>query len=1335
MAKALTFLFGLSRRPRPVSWLALTALAAALVMIATGAATATPAGTCAPTGQETIQTDMPDYAPEETVHMSGTGYAPSCDVVVQVTRPNGSVVKGDGSFEPGSDTVTTDADGNLTYDYILDGIEGEYLVEVLGAGGAVLATHTFTDAVSAVLEGGGDWSATGSTCSAPNNAISDAGAANSVRASCDFGETVVGRDFDLQSQVPSSAKDISFVVIVRGGVDNSDDNDIFDVSLSPDGGGAYTSVNATDVVNNALGGTSDDNVEAPAAGTSTACAAQSNFGRTWSYSEISDANFRVKVAAHPKTIAGADALLQSMDIDDIDLVVCWAGRFVTTASVSGPQANNPGTRDVSLTVNHTLATGFSAATADDWGSTEYQIEGGTPTCVNVPNPDITNSATDTRSVAVEPPLAAGSYDVTVRAFSDSACSQGASAPFVITDGITVDPGFPTLHRSSEPQTSATFEHAVASGSNRLLLVAVMIDSIEDATAVTYGGTALTHVVTNAAAAGTSDGQRVEIWRLKNPPVGTDDVVVTFAGDGVVYKGIAAANYTGVDQGTPIGASGGATSGSRTLTTTRAGSRIFAAVSAGGEPSAPFTTTSPVTELWDGVTGGGSGQESTDAGLWGGELAAPTIGNYTIGTLHTGPVGTDLSIAAVEILAAPNTAPLCAADSASTDEDTALNDTLACSDVDGNDLDYTVTQNPAHGTLTSFDAETGDFTYEPAANYHGPDSFKFKANDGSADSNEATFSITVDAVNDAPTCADDSASTDEDTALNDSLACSDVDGVDDLDYTVTQDPAHGTLTSFDAETGDFTYEPAGNYNGPDSFKFKANDGTADSNEATFDITVNAVNDAPTANDDAYGTDENTPLTVSEPGVLDNDSDVENDPFTAVLDDDVDHGTLTLHADGSFDYTPNPFFAGTDTFTYHATDGSDDSNVATVTITVGEADADNDGLNDNVDCTDHLADKHVVGLSPVPPTYTGGVHPTLQAAVNAAADNDVISMYVNTTENVVIGGGKDLRIEGCGHRVTAPNPALPAIRVLSSAGRVDGDTGAGERDIHIANLNVRQATGTAGYLVETTKTSSTGTSTLLDAVRSESNSIGIKVTGHGNHLRGSNGVKGSSGDGIQVIGNSNLIEENEVEDNHSDGIDVTGNSNTLKKNDVERSTSDGIKVAGNSNQIPENDVVDNGGYGVKVTNNGNALTKNDVKGSGVDGINVVGSGNTMPENNVDGSDGDGFDVSGGTSGAPNLLTKNHSGASDGNAGNGYLIGGAGNGKPDPVELVENEATNNHLNGFRVTGTGHELGKNKASSNVLCEFSVVSGNFNSKDNKFNSSTVTPNTDGAAFPTTCLG
>ncbi len=92
--------------------------------------------------------------------------------------------------------------------------------------------------------------------------------------------------------------------------------------------------------------------------------------------------------------------------------------------------------------------------------------------------------------------------------------------------------------------------------------------------------------------------------------------------------------------------------------------------------------------------------------------------------------------------------------------------------------------------------------------------------------------------------------------------------------------------------------------------------------------------PTAADDSgYATDEDSPLDVAAPGVLDNDSDPEGDPITAVKDTDPANGALTLNADGSFTYTPNANFNAFDTFTYHATDGSGDSNTATVTVTVG------------------------------------------------------------------------------------------------------------------------------------------------------------------------------------------------------------------------------------------------------------------------------------------------------------------------------------------------------------------------------------------------------------------
>jgi hypothetical protein len=123
-------------------------------------------------------------------------------------------------------------------------------------------------------------------------------------------------------------------------------------------------------------------------------------------------------------------------------------------------------------------------------------------------------------------------------------------------------------------------------------------------------------------------------------------------------------------------------------------------------------------------------------------------------------------------------------------------------------------------------------------------------------------------------------------------------------------------------------------GTDSFTYHANDGTADSTApATVTLTIGAVNDLPVAVNDAYSTLEDTPLTVDAPGILANDTDPEGEPLSAVLDSNPTNGTLLLNADGSFAYMPEVSFNGTDTFTYYATDGTDNSPIASVTITVG------------------------------------------------------------------------------------------------------------------------------------------------------------------------------------------------------------------------------------------------------------------------------------------------------------------------------------------------------------------------------------------------------------------
>ncbi|MBC7128620.1 MAG: tandem-95 repeat protein [Thermoplasmatales archaeon] len=199
----------------------------------------------------------------------------------------------------------------------------------------------------------------------------------------------------------------------------------------------------------------------------------------------------------------------------------------------------------------------------------------------------------------------------------------------------------------------------------------------------------------------------------------------------------------------------------------------------------------------------------------------------------------------------NTPPVANDDSYSTDEDIALtvntpgvleND----NDIDGDNLTAILVSNPNHGTVVL--NSNSSFTYTPNSNYHGTDSFTYKAYDGIAYSNIATVYITINSVNDAPVANDDYASTDEDTPVLINLSANDYDidgNINLTSITITQSPSHGSVNVH--SNGTVTYTPSLNYYGSDSFKYKAkdNDG-ADSNIATVTITINSTNDAPFAN---------------------------------------------------------------------------------------------------------------------------------------------------------------------------------------------------------------------------------------------------------------------------------------------------------------------------------------------------------------------------------------------------------------------------------------------------------------------------------------------------------
>jgi VCBS repeat-containing protein len=176
------------------------------------------------------------------------------------------------------------------------------------------------------------------------------------------------------------------------------------------------------------------------------------------------------------------------------------------------------------------------------------------------------------------------------------------------------------------------------------------------------------------------------------------------------------------------------------------------------------------------------------------------------------------------------------------------------------------------------------------------------------------------------------------------------------------PTEGSLTL--NSNGNFTYTPNTNFNGTDSFTYFANDGTANSNlAATVTITVGAVNDLHVATDDAYTIDEDILLSVAAPGVLANDTDPEGQPLTAVLQSGPGSGSLTLNSNGSFTYTPNADFSGTDSFTYFANDGTANSNLAaTVIITVNQVPdpptAVDDSYSTNEDTTLNIASPGVL-----------------------------------------------------------------------------------------------------------------------------------------------------------------------------------------------------------------------------------------------------------------------------------------------------------------------------------------------------------------------------------------
>lgn len=242
---------------------------------------------------------------------------------------------------------------------------------------------------------------------------------------------------------------------------------------------------------------------------------------------------------------------------------------------------------------------------------------------------------------------------------------------------------------------------------------------------------------------------------------------------------------------------------------------------------------------------------------------------------------DSNIATVTVTITPdNDSPVALDDLFTTNEDTsALIDVLGNdTDLDGDLLSILSVEQPSHGNTT---ISNNQILYTPTENYHGPDSFSYLITDNLGGNTIGFVEVTVIPVNDAPTAEAGSLTLQENSAETGILTANDIDG-DSLTFSIVTNGALGTAIVTNPATGEYTYTPNLDASGTDTFTFKANDGTSDSNIATCTINI----EIPTVSD------------LSDLFLTDTSNDYENINGTITISNGVAHGsnwqtTMALH----------------------------------------------------------------------------------------------------------------------------------------------------------------------------------------------------------------------------------------------------------------------------------------------------------------------------------------------------------------------------------------------------------------------------------------------------------
>ncbi len=181
------------------------------------------------------------------------------------------------------------------------------------------------------------------------------------------------------------------------------------------------------------------------------------------------------------------------------------------------------------------------------------------------------------------------------------------------------------------------------------------------------------------------------------------------------------------------------------------------------------------------------------------------------------------------------------------------------------------------------------------------------------------------------------------------------------------------------------------------------------------TAQSANNPPVAEEDAYLTYLNTDLVVTDPGVLANDRDQDNDPMTAILeDDDLEHGTLMqFNSDGSFTYRPDTGFSGVDTFTYRVWDNTERGNEARIYITVSP----DSPPSSPVDVLDE----------------------TIESLEVLAVEGEVTYQHANALINKLVSATASLDKDKIGPAINKLESFINQVNALINSGNIDPITG--------------------------------------------------------------------------------------------------------------------------------------------------------------------------------------------------------------------------------------------------------------------------------------------------------